>query len=63
MHSEKAELVKSLSKVEAELVAQGEELERAQTSLTAERECGVKAAELLQNQLNEKVNEFYLRSW
>uniref|UniRef100_A0A3P8WTL0 Huntingtin-interacting protein 1-related protein n=1 Tax=Cynoglossus semilaevis TaxID=244447 RepID=A0A3P8WTL0_CYNSE len=54
MHSEKAELVKSLSKVEAELVAQGEELERAQTSLTAERECGVKAAELLQNQLNEK---------
>uniref|UniRef100_A0A3P8WZN1 Huntingtin-interacting protein 1-related protein n=1 Tax=Cynoglossus semilaevis TaxID=244447 RepID=A0A3P8WZN1_CYNSE len=57
MHSEKAELVKSLSKVEAELVAQGEELERAQTSLTAERECGVKAAELLQNQLNEKSRE------
>ena len=53
--SEKAELVQNLSKVEAELVIRGEELQQAQSSLVTERESGVKAAEALQNQLNEKV--------
>lgn len=55
LESEKAELVQSLSKVEAELASQGEELERVQSSLAMERESGVKTAEALQNQLNEKV--------
>lgn len=55
LESEKAELVQSMSKVEAELEAQREELQRAQSSLATERESGVKAAEALQNQLNEKV--------
>lgn len=54
LESEKAELVQSLSKVEAELAVQGEELQQVQTSLAAERETGVKTAEALQNQLNEK---------
>ncbi|XP_034089087.1 huntingtin-interacting protein 1 isoform X3 [Gymnodraco acuticeps] len=54
LESEKAELVQSLSKVEAELAVQGEELEKVQSSLGTERESGVKAAETLQNQLNEK---------
>uniref|UniRef100_A0A673B1G3 I/LWEQ domain-containing protein n=1 Tax=Sphaeramia orbicularis TaxID=375764 RepID=A0A673B1G3_9TELE len=54
LESEKAELVQSLSKVEAELAARGEELDRVQSSLTSERESGVKTAEALQNQLNEK---------
>ncbi|KAG7226057.1 hypothetical protein INR49_018667, partial [Caranx melampygus] len=54
LESEKAELVQSLSKVEAELASQGEELERVQSSLATERESGVKTAEALQNQLNEK---------
>lgn len=55
LESEKEELVQSLSKVEAELAAQVEELERVQSSLATERESGVKTAEALQNQLNEKV--------
>uniref|UniRef100_A0AAX7TTN5 Huntingtin-interacting protein 1-related protein n=1 Tax=Astatotilapia calliptera TaxID=8154 RepID=A0AAX7TTN5_ASTCA len=55
LESEKAELVQSLSKVEAELAARGEELERVQSSLVTERESRVKSAETLQNQLNEKV--------
>lgn len=55
LESEKAELVQSMSKVEAELEAQRQELQRAQSSLATERESGVKAAEALQNQLNEKV--------
>ncbi|XP_047449576.1 huntingtin-interacting protein 1 isoform X3 [Mugil cephalus] len=54
LESEKAELVQSLTKVEAELVVQGEELQRVQSSLATERESGVKTAETLQNQLNEK---------
>ncbi|XP_051933856.1 huntingtin-interacting protein 1 isoform X2 [Hippocampus zosterae] len=54
MESQKAELVESLSKVEAELAVQGEELERVRSSLASERECGVKTAEALQNQLNDK---------
>ncbi|XP_034460356.1 huntingtin-interacting protein 1 isoform X1 [Hippoglossus hippoglossus] len=54
LQSEKAELVQSLSKVEVELAAQGEELERITSSLATERESGVKTAETLQNQLNEK---------
>lgn len=58
LESEKAELVQSLSKVEAELAVRGEELERVQSSLATERESGVKAAEALQNQLNEKVKNF-----
>ncbi|KAM8904661.1 huntingtin-interacting protein 1 isoform 1-T1 [Spinachia spinachia] len=51
---EKAELVQSVSTVEAELALRGEELERVQSSLASERESGVKTAEALQNQLNEK---------
>ncbi|KAL2095766.1 hypothetical protein ACEWY4_007914 [Coilia grayii] len=54
LESEKAELVESVCKKEAELASIGEELERVQNSLTSERESGVKAAEALQNQLNEK---------
>ncbi|KAF7665574.1 hypothetical protein LDENG_00138330 [Lucifuga dentata] len=54
LESEKAELVESLTKIEAELVARGEELHQAQSSLANERESGVKMAETLQNQLNEK---------
>ncbi|XP_021170405.2 huntingtin-interacting protein 1 isoform X2 [Fundulus heteroclitus] len=54
LESEKAELVQTLSKVEAELALQGEELQRVQNSLSTERESGVKTAEALQNQLNEK---------
>nr|XP_033487078.1 huntingtin-interacting protein 1 isoform X3 [Epinephelus lanceolatus] len=54
LESEKAELVQSLSRVEAELTVRGEELERVQSSLATERESGVKTAEALQNQLNEK---------
>uniref|UniRef100_A0A8C5GR62 Huntingtin-interacting protein 1-related protein n=1 Tax=Gouania willdenowi TaxID=441366 RepID=A0A8C5GR62_GOUWI len=55
LESEKAQLVQTLSKVEAELVVKGEELERVQSCLVTERESGVKTAEALQNQLNEKV--------
>lgn len=47
--------MESLSQKEAELAGLGVELERVQSSLTNERESGVKAAESLQNQLNEKV--------
>ncbi|XP_076138564.1 huntingtin-interacting protein 1 isoform X3 [Alosa pseudoharengus] len=54
LESEKAELVESVSKKEAELASIGEQLERVQNSLASERESGVKAAETLQNQLNEK---------
>ncbi|KAM4627474.1 LOW QUALITY PROTEIN: huntingtin-interacting protein 1 [Polymixia lowei] len=54
LESEKAELVESLTKKAAELTCQGEELERVQSSLASERESGVKTAEALQNQLNEK---------
>lgn len=54
LESEKAGLVQSLTKVEAELVVRGEELERVQSSLVTEREGRVKTAETLQNQLNEK---------
>lgn len=53
--SEKAELEQSMSKVEAELAVRVQELEQVQTSLATERESGVKTAEALQNQLNEKV--------
>uniref|UniRef100_A0A8C7JMF0 Huntingtin-interacting protein 1-related protein n=1 Tax=Oncorhynchus kisutch TaxID=8019 RepID=A0A8C7JMF0_ONCKI len=55
VESEKVELVESLSKKEEELAGLGEELERVQSSLASERESGVKTAEALQNQLNEKV--------
>uniref|UniRef100_A0A8C8CT19 Huntingtin-interacting protein 1-related protein n=1 Tax=Oncorhynchus tshawytscha TaxID=74940 RepID=A0A8C8CT19_ONCTS len=55
VESEKVELAESLSKKEEELAGLGEELERVQSSLSSERESGVKTAEALQNQLNEKV--------
>lgn len=55
LESEKAELAQNLSKVEAELIVKREELERVQSSLATERVSGVKTAEALQNQLNEKV--------
>lgn len=54
LESQKAELVETLSRKEAELASVGEELESAQSTLASERESGVKAAEALQNQLNEK---------
>uniref|UniRef100_A0A674MFR4 Huntingtin-interacting protein 1-related protein n=1 Tax=Takifugu rubripes TaxID=31033 RepID=A0A674MFR4_TAKRU len=54
LETEKAELLQSLSAVEAELAVQGEELQRVQSTLVTERESGVKTAEVLQNQLNEK---------
>lgn len=57
VESEKAELLRSLSVVEAELAVQGEELQRVQSHLATERESRVKTAEALQNQLNEKVPE------
>lgn len=57
--SEKAELEQSLSKVETELAVRVEELEQVQSSLATERESGVKVAEALQNQLNEKVTACY----
>lgn len=47
--------METVSLKEAELAGLGVELERVQSSLTNERESGVKAAEALQNQLNEKV--------
>lgn len=53
--AEKAGLVETVSRKEVELSGLGAELERLQSSLTNERESGVKAAEALQNQLNEKV--------
>lgn len=59
--SEKAELVQSLSKVEAELAVRVVELEQVQTSLATERESGVKTAETLQNQLNDKVKRCHFR--
>lgn len=54
LETEKAGLVERVAQKEAELAGLGEELERVQSSLTSERESGVKAAEALQNQLNEK---------
>ncbi|CDQ99021.1 unnamed protein product, partial [Oncorhynchus mykiss] len=54
VESEKVELAGSLLKKEEELAGLGEELERVQSSLASERESGVKTAEALQNQLNEK---------
>ncbi len=47
--------METVSQKEAELTSLGVELERVQSSLTNERESGVKSAEALQNQLNEKV--------
>ncbi len=50
--------METVSQKEAELASLGVELERVQSSLTNERESGVKSAEALQNQLNEKVEYF-----
>lgn len=47
--------MKTVSQKDVELAGLGAELERVQSSLASERESGVKAAEALQNQLNEKV--------
>lgn len=47
--------METVSQKEVELAGLGVELQRVQSSLTNERESGVKAAEALQNQLNEKV--------
>ncbi|KAK0135121.1 Huntingtin-interacting protein 1 [Merluccius polli] len=54
LETEKTQLAESLTSKEAELTTLGEELQQAQTSLASERESGVKTAESLQNQLNEK---------
>uniref|UniRef100_A0A8C7WAX5 Huntingtin-interacting protein 1-related protein n=1 Tax=Oncorhynchus mykiss TaxID=8022 RepID=A0A8C7WAX5_ONCMY len=53
LHSTPLDLTLTLSRQE-ELAGLGEELERVQSSLASERESGVKTAEALQNQLNEK---------
>ncbi|XP_058655734.1 huntingtin-interacting protein 1 isoform X2 [Onychostoma macrolepis] len=54
LEAEKTGLMETVSQKEAELASLGVELERVQSSLTNERESGVKSAEALQNQLNEK---------
>uniref|UniRef100_A0A671QBX2 Huntingtin-interacting protein 1-related protein n=1 Tax=Sinocyclocheilus anshuiensis TaxID=1608454 RepID=A0A671QBX2_9TELE len=54
LEAEKVGLMETVSQKEAELASLGVDLERVQSSLTNERESGVKAAETLQNQLNEK---------
>ncbi|XP_051962602.1 huntingtin-interacting protein 1-like isoform X2 [Xyrauchen texanus] len=54
LEAEKAGLMDTVSQKEVELAGLGVELQRVQSSLTIERESGVKAAEALQNQLNEK---------
>ncbi|TRY94676.1 hypothetical protein DNTS_021580 [Danionella cerebrum] len=51
---EKAGLMETVSLKEVEMAGLGAELERLQSSLSNERESGVKVAEALQNQLNEK---------
>lgn len=55
---EKAGLTETVSQKDVELAGLGAELERVQSSLASERESGVKAAETLQNQLNEKVKNW-----
>ncbi|XP_051965683.1 huntingtin-interacting protein 1 [Xyrauchen texanus] len=54
LESEKAGLMGIVSQKESELSGLGVELEHVQSSLTTERESSIKAAEALQNQLNEK---------
>ncbi|XP_059389321.1 huntingtin-interacting protein 1-like isoform X2 [Carassius carassius] len=54
LEAEKAGLIETVSQKEAELASLGVELKCVQSSLTNERESGVKATEALQNQLNEK---------
>lgn len=60
LETEKAGLVETVSQKDVELAGLGAELERVQSSLASERESGVKAAEALQNQLNEKVRTGYV---
>lgn len=57
LEMEKTGLVERVAQKDAELAGLGEELERLQSSLSSERESGVKAAEALQNQLNEKESK------
>ncbi|KAJ8402233.1 hypothetical protein AAFF_G00370980 [Aldrovandia affinis] len=52
--AERAGLAETVAQKEEELSGLGAELERVQGSLASERESGVKVAESLQNQLNEK---------
>ncbi|XP_036379527.1 huntingtin-interacting protein 1-like isoform X2 [Megalops cyprinoides] len=54
LEEERTQLAETVAQKEAELTGLGAELERLQGSLTSERESGVKVAETLQNQLNEK---------
>uniref|UniRef100_A0A8C9VQP8 Huntingtin-interacting protein 1-related protein n=1 Tax=Scleropages formosus TaxID=113540 RepID=A0A8C9VQP8_SCLFO len=54
LEMEKSSLAETLAQKEAELTGLGAELERVQGSLASERASGVKVAETLQNQLNEK---------
>ncbi|XP_061104089.1 huntingtin-interacting protein 1 isoform X2 [Conger conger] len=54
LEEERAGLAETVAQKEAELTGLGAELERVQGSLASERESGVKVAESLQNQLNEK---------
>ncbi|KAL4630894.1 huntingtin-interacting protein 1-like isoform X1 [Arapaima gigas] len=54
LETEKSSLAGVLAQKEEELAGLGAELERVQSSLASERESGVKVAETLQNQLNEK---------
>lgn len=58
LETEKAGLVETVTQKDVELAGLGVELERVQSSLAGERESGVKAAEALQNQLNEKVKNW-----
>lgn len=60
LETEKAGLVETVSQKDVELAGLGVELERVQSSLGSARESGVKAAEALQNQLNEKVKTGYM---
>lgn len=62
LEAEKLGLAETLARKEAELAGLGEELQRVQKSLASERESGVKVAENLQNQLNEKVASLPNRS-
>lgn len=58
LEMEKAGLIDTVSQKDVELAGLAVEMERVQSSLASERESGVKAAEALQNQLNEKVKNW-----
>ncbi|XP_058854244.1 huntingtin-interacting protein 1-like isoform X2 [Acipenser ruthenus] len=54
LEQDKGGLAEAVTQKEAELSVLGAELEQLQSTLSSERESAVKAAEALQNQLNEK---------